>query len=503
MADRLSWLASFHGRIVFRLVLAVLTAVLLLLTFPKFDIHLLAPIALTPLLYSLASTRDAWQRFFYGWGAGIVYWFCLCTWIQFVLQEHGDMGVFGSWAAFLLFCLLKALHLGLFSVLAGPLIRHPAALLTVPALWVGLERTHSTFGFAWLALGNAGISMSVPLRMAPFVGVYGVSFVFALLATAVTCALLRYPRKRLIPLLLLPLLWLLPEIPQSLPARDTALVVQPNIDPSQQWTALERLQVQRRLSLLSAILPAPLVIWPELPAPLYFYDDREFHDAAVNIARHGSYFLFGTVAYTGQHQPLNSAVLLKPDGEEAGRYDKIDLVPFGEFVPPVFSFVNRITQEAGDFAPGNDIKVLRAGPHRLGVFICYESAFPDLVRQFSARSANVLINISNDAYFGHSEARLQHLSLVRMRAVENRRFIVRSTNDGFTVVIDPAGRVIKRLPPYQEVAAAVRFGRVDTPTFYALHGDWFAWTCLALGVSLAAVFWWQESARNRQAERVE
>ena len=464
--------------------LSLLTAGLLLLAFPKFDFHWLAPIALTPLLIALALTPDLWQRFFYGWAAGIFYWFFLCTWIQFVLEHHGDMGVVGSWGAFLLFCLLKALHLAMFSAFAGPLMRKSWGIPAVAALWTGLERTHATFGFAWLDLGNAGINMSLPLRLAPLVGVYGVSFIFALLAAAVASVILRQPRGHLVPLLALPLLWLLPAIPQALPTSRNALVVQPNIDPSEQWTALEQAKTEQRLALLSSIFPAPLIIWPELPAPLYFYDDRDFHRDAIDIARHGSFFLFGTVAYTKEHQPLNSAVLLKPDGAEVGRYDKIDLVPFGEFVPPMFSFVNRITHEAGDFAPGKDIKVLNAAGQRLGIFICYESAFPDLVRQFAKQGANVLVNLSNDAYFGRSEARVQHLALVRMRAVETRRFIVRSTNDGITAVVDPAGRLRKRLPMYQEVAAEMRYGTIESKTFYTEHGDWFAWGCLA--ASLAA-----------------
>jgi apolipoprotein N-acyltransferase len=298
--------------------------------------------------------------------------------------------------------------------------------------------------------------------------------------------LLRKPRIRLVPILALPLLWLLPGIPENLPATDRALVVQPNIDPGLQWTGLAQEHAEDRLSLLSRVLPAPLIIWPELPAPLYFYDDGAFHNLALEIARNGSYFLFGTVAYNRTHQPLNSAVLLRPDGEEAGRYDKIDLVPFGEFVPPFFGFVNRITNEAGDFVPGRDIQVLNAAGHRLGVFICYESAFPDLVRQFARQGADVLVNLSNDSYFGHSEAREQHLALVRMRAVETRRFIIRSTNDGITAVIDPAGRIRKQLPSYQELAAYIRYGAVPQATFYSRHGDWFAWSCLIVGVVSAS-----------------
>src|SRR4051794_33140811 len=224
-------LASYYGRVFLNTLLSLLSAVLLLLLFPNFNIHLLAPVALTPLLVALARTRDGWQRFFYGWATGIFYWFFLCTWIQFVLEVHGEMGRVGGWGAFLLFALLKALHLGVFSWLAGPLMRKPYAVPAVAALWTGLERTHGTFGFAWLALGNAGITMSVPLRLAPFVGVYGVSFVFTMLAVALACVLLGYSRIRLIPLLTLPFLWLLPAIPEAMPANDKALIVQQNIDP--------------------------------------------------------------------------------------------------------------------------------------------------------------------------------------------------------------------------------------------------------------------------------
>jgi apolipoprotein N-acyltransferase len=477
---------SYSRRIFFHTLLCLLSATLLLLIFPKFNFTFLAPFALAPLLYVMAATRNGWQRFVYGWGAGIFYWFFLCAWIQFVLEVHGGMGRWGGWGAFLLFCILKALHLAVFSALAGPLMRTMFAVPAIAGLWTGLERTHGTFGFAWLALGNAGIDMGIPLRLAPFLGVYGLSFLFATFGAAIACVLLRYRRRYLAWLAAAPLIFFLPAIPQQTPATDRALVVQPNIDPETQWTSLSQLRAEEDLARLSSVLSAPLVIWPELPAPLYFYSDPDFHAMATQIARQHGNFLFETVAFTPDKQPLNSAVMLRSDGSEVGRYDQINLVPFGEFVPPLFSWVNRITKETSDFVPGRDIKVFPAAGHRLAVFICYESAFPDLVRQSSKAGADVLINLSNDGYFGHTEAREQHLLLARMRAVENRRFVIRSTNDGITAVIGPAGRIESKLPPYRQVAATLPYGAVAETTFYARHGDWFAWTCLALGVGLAA-----------------
>jgi apolipoprotein N-acyltransferase len=466
--------------------LALSSTLLLLLVYPKFDLHFLAPFALTPLLIAAAKLQNWRRRFALGWLAGIVFWFFLCTWIQFVLEDHARMGKFGSWGSFVLFSVLKGLHMAVFACLAGPLMQRVYALPAVAALWTGLERTHATFGFTWMQLGNAAINMSVPLRLAPYVGVYGMSFVFALLSAAVACIVLRQPRVRLIPLLVLPLLYLLPAIPQALPATERALVVQPNIDTEQDWTSAVEEQTETQLVRLSDVLPAPLVIWPEMPAPLYFYTDPEFHHQAQEVAAHHQFFLFETVGYHSHDEPLNSAVLLNRQGDESGRYDQINLVPFGEYVPAAFSWVNRVTKESGDFVAGTEVRVLPAGSSRLGVFICYEAVFPELVRQFTAAGANLLVNLSNDGYFGRSEARLQHLAIARMRAVENRRFLIRATNDGLTVVIDPAGRLIQSLPPDQQLAAPVRYGLVSGATFYARFGDWFVWSCLVLALGCSA-----------------
>jgi apolipoprotein N-acyltransferase len=467
------------------ILLSLATGGLLRIIFPGFDVRWLAAVALAPLLVAVAREQSVKLRFLYGWLAGVVYWFTLCTWIQFVLEVHGGMGKWGGWACFVLFSVLKAIHLGVFAALAGPLLWRPYAIPAVAALWTGLERTHATFGFAWLDLGNAAISMSLPLRLAPITGVYGLSFVLAMLATAVAIILLRYPRKFLWPLAALGLLYLLPPIPQAFNTDQRALTVQPNVDTEEVWTDEKQRRAEQQLELLSSTFPSHLVVWPELPAPFYYYDDPFFREEAQRIARKHGYFLFGTVAYTDNHQPMNSAVLLGSEGNELGRYDKVNLVPFGEFIPPLFGFVNRITQEAGDFVPGQGVKVLKAGPDNIGVFICYESAFPTFVRQFAKEGANVLFNLSNDGYFGHSAAREQHLLLVRMRAVENRRYIVRSTNDGITSSIDPAGRVIRRLPLYREVAALLPFGRIRERTSYSEYGDWFAWGCLIAGLGLA------------------
>ena len=463
--------------------------------FPGFSLPWLAPVALVPLLIALAlEPRPLW-RFLLGEFAGVVYWFAICYWIQFVLEVHGGMGRWGSWATFALFCVAKALHLAVFAMLAAVLLKTRFAIPAIAALWTGIERTHGTFGFAWLALGNAGIVMPLPLRVARFTGVYGLSFIFALMSAVVAMLILRRERKHLYWLAVVPGLLLLPDLPAQEKPTETALVLQPNMSEEDQWTPASA--AQERDHIIRESLDAAqhdgneqIVIWPESPGPIYYYGDPGFHREATQLAQLAhSYFLFGTVGQAPEGAPLNSAVLLAPNGALVDRYDKINLVPFGEYVPKFFGFVNRITQEISDFVPGNRIVVFPMDTHRLGVFICYESVFPDEVRQFVKGGANLLVNISNDGYFGHSAAREQHLEIARMRAVENSRWLIRSTNDGITAVIDPAGRIDERLPMYQELTASMHFAFRDGTTVYTDYGDWFAWSCLA--AAILALLWSQ------------
>lgn len=475
--------------------LALLSAALLILICPDWNVVWLAPLALTPLLWALAREPRPLHRFLLGYAAGWVYWFTICIWIQFVLEYHGGMGQWGGWGTFLLFCAYKSIHLGVFSLLAAILLPHWYAAPAIAALWTGIERTHGNFGFAWLALGNAGIDMPVPLRLAPVTGVYGLSFVFALLGTAFALALLKRPRKQfpwVAPVLLLPLLPALPEAPA---AGETAVLVQPNVPEDREWAPVTTEQLHLRLASVSLEAArratTRLVLWPEVPGPLYYYNDPSFHEKVTDLARLAhAYFLFGTVAQTPDHRPLNSAVMLKPDGSFVDRYDKINLVPFGEFVPEPFGFVNRISKEAGDFVPGNRMVLFPVQGQPVGAFICYESVFPDHVRQFVKRGATLLVNLSNDGYFGHSAARGQHLSIVRMRAAENERWILRATNDGISAAIDPAGRVTSRILPYSEQVARVDFGYNRALTPYSLYGDWFAWGCLLMAVALLPLTQW-------------
>lgn len=473
------------------LVLALLSAVLLLLSVPRFDISLLAAVALAPLLVAVAREPRPARRFLVSWAAGFVYWFGVCYWIQFVLAFHGGLGEIGGWAVFTLFATAKGLHLALFGSLAGPLMSRRYAIPAVAALWTGIERTHGPLGFAWFTLGNAGIDMDIPLRVVPYVGVYGVSFAFALMSAALAVCALRRPRWELLWLSLPLALPLLPPLPSWQRGAETAVVAQPNISETQQWTIDSYNDVVRRMTLSSLHValapdqpPPAFIAWPEAPAPFYYDDNAQFR-GAINLLAHTARVpvIVGNVTRTASGAPLNSATIVSAEGRRVDRYDKIFLVPFGEFIPPFFNWaVSKISSEAGDFVPGSRIVVAPLNGHKVGTFICYESVFPHLVRQFAANGADVLVNISNDGYFGHLAGRDQHLKIARMRAVENRRWLIRATNDGVSAAIDPAGRITKRFPDHAEAYGRVRFDYRSDTTPYTRHGDWFAWGCLAAGL---------------------
>jgi apolipoprotein N-acyltransferase len=368
------------------------------------------------------------------------------------------------------------------------------AVPAVAAWWVTGEVTHGPLGFAWLTLGNAGVDMGIPMRLAPYTGVYGLSFVFAMMAAALALAILRRPRRELLwlmPILLLPLL---PAMPAPEPGRDAALLVQSNISETQEWTPeilVETVREQAALTLRGALQPGvrrpSILVWPEVPAPYYYEEDTGFREYVDNLARTTqAYLLLGTVAHTSTGAPLNSAQLISPSGNAVTRYDKVNLVPFGEFVPWPFGYLaGKVSSEAGDFVAGRRVVVSSVGSHRIGAFICYESVFPSFVRKFAAGGAEALFNLSNDGWFGQSAARRQHLEIVRMRAAENRRWILRSTNDGITAAIDPAGRVRGSIPSNTRAAYYAGFSYISAQTVYTRFGDWFAAVCLLIATLCA------------------
>ena len=355
--------------------IGLLTGILLVLAFPRANLTFLAPIALVPLFFTIAREPSARRRFAFGYATGFIYWFGINYWIQSTLAQHGGMNVIESWALFLLFCLAKAIQMGLFAWLAGYIKVGWWTAPALAALWTFFEWTHNYTGFAWLVLGNAAIDWPVLARLAPWTGVWGISFVLALVAASLTRV------KSGAALLVLPLLLLLPRLPDA-PVQATALAVQPNISDDAAWSNEAMDALDRHLAELSQpSSPVAMVVWPEVPAPLYDYDP---HLPAI-AQRSGADFLAGVVSHTDHGDPLNSALLISKDGRFVSRYDKVNLVPFGEFVPwPFGGLTRKVSAEAGEFAPGAGPVVARG----VGTFICYESVFPNYIRQLPLAGAS-------------------------------------------------------------------------------------------------------------------
>jgi len=283
----------------------------------------------------------------------------------------------------------------------------------------------------------------------------------------------------------------------------SALLVQQNIPIQADWTREFFDQTLHELTDISAkgaplpITPNPrkvdLIVWPESPAPFYA-NDPVFRKVVGAIARQSNtWVVSGSIGIdpagmSGEQKSkvFNSAMLVSPEGEPTGRYDKIHLVPFGEYLPlpSLFAFAGGLTKEVGEFTHGVSRKPLDAGPTRLGIFICYESIFPDEVRKFARDGAQVLVNISNDGWYGDSGAWKQHLQQTRMRAIETGRWLLSATNTGLTATIDPWGRVVAQAERKQRTALVAPYASLSGTTFYTRHGDWFAIACAIISLIL-------------------
>ncbi len=276
------------------------------------------------------------------------------------------------------------------------------------------------------------------------------------------------------------------------------------------WTLDYELETLRELAALSVRPKATpndepgLIIWPEAPAP-FFTTDLHVRTTLADIARStNSGIIASTIGIrgfgnpSGERQIYNAASVIAPNGAWTGEYDKIHLVPFGEYVPfaDLLVFAQKLTREVGTFSRGTSRAPLKIDGTQVGVFICYESIFPNEVRQFARNGAQVFVNISNDGWYGNTSAPLQHLNMARMRAIENHRWLLRDTNTGVTAVIDPYGRIVARAPRFERTALQGEYNLESDTTFYTRHGDWFPVVC-AVVTLLGMLVRWMDGRRQR------
>jgi len=497
----------------FRLAVAALSGAGLALSFSwlYFPVYAWVSVAILLMMLRGASPRTA---FFCGYLHALAFVFASVPWIAEVLAVHGGMSRLAGWGVLLLIAMAWGVLTGGFAWAVNRISLRSQALAcaAAPFLWVSFEfaRAHlPEISFPWNLLGYSAASTPALLQLAPVTGVYGLSFLTAafnaLLAwadgararpaaerfgwpAATLAALLAvsFAGSRLVP---------------AAPAAHFARAVQPNLPEVESvlpdWfeghgADLDELE---ELSLAPSAHPTDLLIWPEVPAPFSWQDNR-FSKVASRVAiRAGHPFLAGVVEWRSEtlatgHQaqvPYNSALLVDRQGQKVFVYDKRHLVPFGEYepFPLIHRVVKSVSDEVGGFHKGGSASLgFLAGGYRFGVYICYEAIYPGEVREFAANGANLLVNISNDGWFGKSAAAEQHLRMARVRAAENRRWVLRVTNSGLTAAVDPYGRIYRTIPRDVRGAIDLPYDFRTDITPYTRFGDWFAWMCVLVSVIL-------------------
>ncbi|MGE0086337.1 MAG: apolipoprotein N-acyltransferase [Desulfococcaceae bacterium] len=508
-----------------RYVYPVISGLLLTGAFPRTGLYWLAWFALIPLLWSLRNVSCK-ESFRLGFIAGLVHYLGLVYWLVYTMQTYGGLPVYLSVPLLFLLAAYLALYPAFFSLLITSAARKPFFLLCLmPFAWVALEyaRSHLLSGFPWELLGYSQFRCLHLIQISDITGVYGVSFLlvlinaavfvlvlyvlksdwqgertgkgftYAVLATALICLgiIAFYGKIRI---------QTVAELEKTSPVIKAA-AVQGNIDQMVKWDpAFQEGSTRKYVELsLSVKENRPdLVVWPETAAPFYFSHNTELTRTVTDgIRQIGAWFLIGSPSWERGEQGAdyyNSAYLISPEGEVAGRFDKVHLVPFGEYVPlkKWLPFVKKLVAQVGDFKTGTKGEILSAGRFGMGVLICYEIIFPELSAAAVKNGADLLVNITNDAWYGNSSAPYQHFSMSVFRAVENRRSLVRAANTGISGFVDPAGSILQTTRLFRDAAVTEDLPAINAKTFYTRHGDLFAIICVLTAVFLIILF------RNRK-----
>jgi apolipoprotein N-acyltransferase len=491
---------------------AALSGLLLTGAFPKIGLDWLAWFALVPLLYAIKD-QSAGAGFRLGFVTGLVHFLTLLYWLVPVMRTYGYLPAFLSVLVLFLLAAFLALFTAAFAAAVSAVGRKPfRCLIMIPVLWVALEYSRSFIfsGFPWELLGYSQFNRLQLIQISDILGVYGLSALITLANGAVFVTLLYFTKRRwqkaditrrlvtgsIIVLILGIALsgsyghWRLKTIDNliAVSPKTRIAVVQGNIDQAVKWNPAFQIDTIKKYNRLSSSINKQrpdLIVWPESATPFYFLHDIKPTELVFEgIQQTATDYLIGSPSFVQSDDGVryfNSAYLISPLTKNLSKYDKTHLVPFGEYVPlkKWLPFLGKIVAQVGDFKAGMEGSTLRWKTEQVGVQICYEIIFPGLSRAMAKNNASLLINITNDAWFGKTSGPYQHFSMTVFRAVENRRALVRSANTGISGFIDPAGRVLESTPLLQEAALVQSIPLMKTKAVYTRIGDLFAQVCLA------------------------
>ena len=482
-----------------RTLLALGSGAALALSFPNYNLPLLAWVAVGLLVLASYGARPR-SAPLYGFLHAMVFYPLSLTWMDVVVRQYGNVDALSAAGLLALVGIAGGIICAVFTW-GVALASRRGALLTLalaPDLWVALEfaRSHlPIIAFPWNLIGYAAAGNLALVQLTAVAGIWGLSYVVAAYGSLIAFAVVarrQWAWKAAIATTAALIFIAVGGryfVPLQNP-RFVAHLVQTNFEQYYQyppdWMQVHAgdLDQLEQISVDAARQVPGLVVWPESPAP-FSLQDNIFAARARRIAQEsGVDFLLGAEDWkrdaAGKWIASNSAILLNPSGGRVFTYDKMHLVPFGEYVPlrRYLTFAGKIIADLGDFTPGTPHSLGRLPEGRFGTFICFEAVFPDLVRGFTANGAELLINISNDGWFGRSAAPAQHLMMARVRAVENRRWLLRDTNNGFTVSVDPYGRMVAALPTDVRAQLDAPYDFRSDTTLYVRFGDWWAWCCV-------------------------
>lgn len=489
---------------------AALSGVLLALSFPKPGLSILAWMAFLPLLYAVRD-KSPQSSFKLGFLSGFVAYAGIFYWLNIVMTTYGKLPLFMSCSL----TLLMAAYLALFLAAAIFLTRLAEVhsippLLSFPCLWVALEylRAYLLSGFPWASLGYTQYRTLPLIQIADMAGVYGVSFLI-ILVNVFLFQLWRWVRSEngasypfpataaAVSLLLLTLFYGFISLNHEETGKEIKVALaQGNIPQDIKWNPSfqeETVAIYERLSRQTSGSGMQLVVWPESSLPFFYQKEHAYTQRISSLARElNSYLVVSSPALEegdGRERLLNSAFLISSDGSTVGRSDKVHLVPFGEYVPlaTFLPFVKKMVQGIGDFSPGKSFTPLAAPFGKMGMLICFEGIFPEISREYVLNGAGLLVNITNDAWFGDSSAPYQHLSMTVFRAVENRVPLVRSANTGITAFIDSRGHLLGMSRLFREALLSGTVTMGSERTIYTSYGDIFAWFCCTVSLAVIAV----------------
>jgi len=506
---------------------SLLSAFLLWLSFPGGgEFWPLLFVALVPLLFAVQAKTQK-RAALYGVSCGLVHFILLLYWIVIVLGKYGGLPWFIAVPALLLLAFCMSVYLGCFALFARYLLLSCSpvvCLWLLPSLWVGLDWLRGILftGFPWMDLGYALYRVPLLIQVADLFGHHGVTFI--LIFSNVFVVVLFGREKSFFPkaVVLLSALLLVGGVATYSTLRlktfDTLAVkkemprivvgvVQGNIDQSKKWSSFrQQATVNKYLAQTEKLFGSrkpDFVIWPETALPFFPHSNPLMAELRQFTAAHNSALLTGAPWYEivdrkeKKVKYYNSAFFLKPDGQFGGKYFKSHLVPFGEYVPlkKFLPFLAPLVEAVGDFSPGKIESPLLWGQAKAGILICFESVFPELSRKWVLAGANILVNLTNDAWYGKSSAPYHSLAMAVFRAVEARRSLVRSANTGISAFIEPSGRIKEQSGLFEPWSMAKEVVLLENRTFWVRYGYLFAPICLIIGLCGTSLTWFRNTQR--------